>query len=368
MKTENVMVTSWNWIYLTDFSEYKPVHLPQNNPSDFSFFFDTSSRRNCYVAPERFQTGELNAQANITYQMDIFSVGCTIAELFLDGSSLFNLSQLLKYKTGAYDPNPEIDKIPDFEIQSLVRHMIQLDPLKRLQASEYLEKWRSKAFPDCFYTFLHQYIAEVNETGSQSFVPADTHRHQMIKFGADYKIIKIFDDFNRIIVSLELQHVFYQDADSEPNEIVDLLPVSLGIPNIKRNTLKINKSDNESRKGLQVILSLVLSSVRNVSFPSSKIKAIDLILAISTQLQDDEILDRIVPYLINLVNDTNRGVCVHAIKVLTQIMSLIKNITLYDTFVFSEYIIPALKIHLNDSDLFLRVNLAYCIPLIGIHN
>lgn len=26
----------------------------QDNPADFSFFFDTSSRRTCYVAPERF--------------------------------------------------------------------------------------------------------------------------------------------------------------------------------------------------------------------------------------------------------------------------------------------------------------------------
>ena len=33
--------------------------------------------------------------------MDIFSLGCVIAELFLDGNSpLFDLSKLLKYRTG----------------------------------------------------------------------------------------------------------------------------------------------------------------------------------------------------------------------------------------------------------------------------
>lgn len=26
----------------------------QNNPADFSYFFDTSRRRTCYIAPERF--------------------------------------------------------------------------------------------------------------------------------------------------------------------------------------------------------------------------------------------------------------------------------------------------------------------------
>ena len=38
--------------------------------------------------------------------MDIFSVGCVIAELFMDGGHLFDLSALLKYKTGTYDPKP----------------------------------------------------------------------------------------------------------------------------------------------------------------------------------------------------------------------------------------------------------------------
>ena len=37
--------------------------------------------------------------------MDLFSVGCVIAELFMDGEHLFDLSALLKYKTGEYDPN-----------------------------------------------------------------------------------------------------------------------------------------------------------------------------------------------------------------------------------------------------------------------
>ena len=55
IKTENILVTSWNWLYLTDFSSaYKPAHLPEDNPADFSFYFDLSGRRTCYLAPERF--------------------------------------------------------------------------------------------------------------------------------------------------------------------------------------------------------------------------------------------------------------------------------------------------------------------------
>lgn len=32
IKSENVMVTSWNWLLLTDFASYKPTYLPADNP------------------------------------------------------------------------------------------------------------------------------------------------------------------------------------------------------------------------------------------------------------------------------------------------------------------------------------------------
>ena len=45
IKLENVMLTSWNWVLLTDFASFKPTYLPENNPADFSYFFDTSRNR-----------------------------------------------------------------------------------------------------------------------------------------------------------------------------------------------------------------------------------------------------------------------------------------------------------------------------------
>ena len=32
LKCENVLVTSWNWVYLADFASYKPTRLPADNP------------------------------------------------------------------------------------------------------------------------------------------------------------------------------------------------------------------------------------------------------------------------------------------------------------------------------------------------
>ncbi|KAB0374269.1 hypothetical protein FD755_014525 [Muntiacus reevesi] len=69
IKTENVMVTSWNWVLLTDFASFKPTYLPEDNPADFNYFFDTSRRRTCYIAPERFVDGGLFA-TELEYMRD----------------------------------------------------------------------------------------------------------------------------------------------------------------------------------------------------------------------------------------------------------------------------------------------------------
>lgn len=70
IKTENVMVTGWNWVLLTDIASFKPAFLPEDNPADFNFFFDTSRRRSCYIAPERFldsrQADQLLARSSVT--------------------------------------------------------------------------------------------------------------------------------------------------------------------------------------------------------------------------------------------------------------------------------------------------------------
>lgn len=90
IKPENVMVTSWNGVVLTDFAPYKPVFIPHDDPTDFHYFFDAMGRRRCSLAPERFTsrqrstgTGDTSGVAtkNLLPSMDVFSLGCVIAEV-----------------------------------------------------------------------------------------------------------------------------------------------------------------------------------------------------------------------------------------------------------------------------------------------
>ena len=70
--------------------------------ADFTFFFDDAKgRRLCYLAPERFvdalqqQQGGQQGQAwRLTPAMDVFSLGCVLAELFLNGIPLFDLGRV----------------------------------------------------------------------------------------------------------------------------------------------------------------------------------------------------------------------------------------------------------------------------------
>lgn len=149
LKTSNILITSWNWLYLSDFAPHKPTYLPLDDPADFSFFFDTSGRRTCYIAPERFYAaddkpesvsarkkekerakerekesggeelgaggggGEGKRDGKVTEAMDCFSAGCVLAELFLEGAPLFSLSQLFKYREGEFSVDTQLGNIDD---------------------------------------------------------------------------------------------------------------------------------------------------------------------------------------------------------------------------------------------------------------
>jgi serine/threonine protein kinase/WD40 repeat protein len=168
IKTDNFLLTSWNWLFLVDVAFYKPTFLPSDNPADYNYFFENhghtigshgmitqSARRRCYVAPERFYNqitdrkflepsggGGGGIDGQVSEAMDIFSLGCVIAELFLNGEHvLFDLPALLAFRDGAYDPSPLISRIPFPAVRNLIHHMIQRDPAKRFSAKQYIKIW-----------------------------------------------------------------------------------------------------------------------------------------------------------------------------------------------------------------------------------
>ena len=153
-----------SWCLLADLASYKPTLLPDDNPADFHYFFDSGQRRRCYVAPERFLGTSSDrwanrAQARLKPSMDIFSCGCLIAEIFLEGEPLFDLPQLLAYKARKYEPAVLVTrKLSNRAACELVTHMIQLEPSHRHSASTYLREFAGRLFPSAFER-LYEFMA-----------------------------------------------------------------------------------------------------------------------------------------------------------------------------------------------------------------
>ncbi|RHY31205.1 hypothetical protein DYB32_003677 [Aphanomyces invadans] len=209
IKQENVMVTSWNWIFLTDFAPFKPTYIPEDDPADYYYYFCASdaSRRSCSVAPERFYGSNRDALSRladseisaeewdkqmsrtpppppslapsssynatpqkgaVTAAMDIFSTGCVIAELFHGGKPLFDLPTLLRYRTGdMHAVHSVLQKIQDGPVSDMVRHMLQRDPRSRLSAAQYRQQFTDSIFPSYFDSFLFRFMALVLTRGGK---------------------------------------------------------------------------------------------------------------------------------------------------------------------------------------------------------
>ncbi|KAI9373379.1 hypothetical protein BJX61DRAFT_503129 [Aspergillus egyptiacus] len=347
IKTENVLVTSWNWVYLSDFSSsFKPTYLPEDNPADFSFYFDTSGRRTCYLAPERFLVaGEEAGSRNVNWAMDIFSAGCVIAELFLE-APIFTLSQIYKYRKGEYSPqHSQLAKIEDPEIRALILHMIQLDPESRYSAEEYLSFWKIKAFPEYFYSFLHQYMSLMTDPspGRTQLEAGSANRGE-----ADDRIERVFLDFDKISYFLGASPITAKDGSlSTTCKLTgNSSPVELDLPRYEYRNSKIRTSADD---GVLIFLTLVVSSLRNTSKSSARIKACDILLAFAERLSDEAKLDRILPYIMILLNDRTDSVKTAAIRTVARLLEMVQVVSPVNAYLFSEYIFPRLQPFVSSS-------------------
>ncbi|KAL0946172.1 hypothetical protein HGRIS_012435 [Hohenbuehelia grisea] len=425
IKSENILVTSWNWIYLTDFASFKPTYLPLDDPADFSFFFDTSGKRTCYIAPERFYTAATNPEISakksrlamddsegkrdgkVTEAMDCFSAGCVIAELFLEGT-LFTLSQLFKYREGEFSVEGVLATIEDEGVRNIIKQMIILDPAARPTFDALLHTSRGSVFPECFYSFLHNYVSSINEPSSiptsipgpapappssaipapiapsissqgvrgpsalsqtpdpsvaSAALPSDSD-HRIERIWADYESVEPYlavEDAEQTVMNVKVEYGASAFA-SKPYQ--DILPVELHIPNREsklRPSLAAGPHAAAEDGPALIILALVTANIRNCSLPSSKIHALDVFLALSAHLTDEAKLDRMVPYIVDLLHDDSAIVRCAGLRTLMQVLMLVTVITPSNAAIFPEYIIPNIRHLVQDPDVSVRSTYAQSI-------
>lgn len=412
IKLENIMVSSSNWILLTDFSSYtKPVYIPDDNPNQFSFYFDTSDRRVCNLAPERFynahnepqivqnfdDNGNFNGTNHITDEMDLFSLGCSIGELYLDGEPLFTLSGLFKYMKNEY--YPDLSGVGDESIKQMISNLILFTPSDRLSASTLLDDSHGTIFPESFYDFLYEFVKDLNNNDSFMVKGSDNN-----VTSSDLRVDYIYKTFNKIAENLQFDYEKSRGPHKHHHHTIHGMNLNLpGMPNNYRIKPTSYYQDlNDLQSSCLIILNIVFSLISTLKQPESKIKACELIIALSERVNDECKLDRSLPYLCKLIdeyiesstlrrldnmkssmsdtvsndnganskNNFSAKVVVVALDSIVTLLDSCSYITPLNVLMFPEYLLPKLTKPINIStrhadEQLIKSKLAYCIPFLA---
>ncbi|XP_051113860.1 serine/threonine-protein kinase VPS15-like isoform X2 [Andrographis paniculata] len=373
-----------------------------------------------------------------------------IAELFLEGQPLFELSQLLAYRRGQYDPTQHLEKIPDSGIRKMVHHMIQLDPESRCSAESYLQSYAGAVLPSYFSPFLHKFYSLLNSLSSDARVLAcETSFQEILRQMMGNKTVKVkrglisgkessSDDGNQLPSGAYSK----QDSNKAENSLskgeetnerssheqFDLLgnvnsllrdveqsnrnfgmkslPTSVAntyahnhhqsglktlselmqdiadtfqrnhhpfLKKIATTDLSLLLSDYNNQAdtlgmpllpvpqdilscdGMVLIASLLCSCIRNVKVPFIRRTAVLLLKSCSLYIDDEDRLQRILPYVIALLSDPAAIVRCAALETLCDILPLVRDFPPSDAKIFPEYILPMLSMLPDDSEESVRI-------------
>jgi serine/threonine protein kinase/WD40 repeat protein len=135
-----------------------------------------------------------------------------------------------------------------------------------------------------------------------------------------------------------------------------------GVPLSSASSGSSTEAWSQDRNGIVIILSLISSSLRHVQVPESKLTALHLIRALGQFTTDEVRLQRLIPYLLEVVDDPSATVRALALRTITFLLTLVESFPLADASVFPQYILPAMIPFQSDPDELVRITFAECLP------
>eukprot|EP00980_Cylindrotheca_fusiformis_P007666 scaffold1605_cov141-Cylindrotheca_fusiformis.AAC.29 len=420
LTTENIGLSSWNWVVLVDVASYKArTSLPDDDPSEYLYYFDevykhgtdtTPRDKRCYLAPERFFTpSRENRQEHLTLPltpaMDIFSAGCVIMETFLNGERALDLGDLMEYRKNKASPTlqQKLNKIEFSALRAACRHMLHLDPSERLSASAYLERLQaSEVVPESFGNVLYPMIERVTHSPPDARLAIAAAHY----YSVTWATVGIRDEEGRRFVEKALGSTMTQlDVLDQPDEddpqikpeaktpleekkedMEDLLAeteallkkietlhfdeeilseatldvLEVAPPKAEAATSMEATADRSeiSQSSLLIYLQSIVSTVRHVQRPASKLVALQLMRRVAKFVTDEARLQRIVPVTVSLLQDQDPLVRASAIHVLASTLSIVNSFPPSDSKVFPQYIFKRVPHLMTDPSLVVRLAFA----------
>ena len=253
----------------------------------------------------------------LTSKMDMFSIGCMLAEIFSD-RVLFDLSGLLHYKDKGRTANltSQLKQIDNETVRALVTNLTSLAPGDRQSAAQVLAAQKGKLFPAYF---------------DKLYVLMRT----LVRLPPDAKILYL---------SQELEALY--------------LPMVLA---------------ESSGRGVLLLLNLVTSSLRALKHVYCKVEAQRVLCLLVASARPATtttpttlapfITDRLVPYLAShCLLDEDHRVRGEAILSMTQLLEVVARPPPADNNLFTDYLLELLlRAVATDRSTYVRLCLARCI-------
>ena len=347
IKPNNILLTSKLSVFLSDISVYKPAYIQiENLSNNQNYFYSSEYDNSCYLAPERF-INNTNCYKEIdknwlTPEMDIFSLGVVMSEIFLEKFSIFTPSDIINSKNKNNLKN-KLEEIKDPTIRGILQEMIEIDPKKRPKLRNLIERFNNFLCPAPITSFL----ARINlmivayEYHNDDLLVGLLYKHfQQIwknlcnknKNLKELEIPKLKKKLNRnIILSiLSNKNNIYEIAtqlklDFMKNNNKELFIESDIIQNNSKNN---NIYDYDSNNDCTIIIiKYLLSCLENIKYISSFSVIFEMILNLSKILIKNDnssfILDIIIPYYLDLFKSNNSRVIMETFNGLIELLLLI---------------------------------------------
>jgi len=396
----NLLVTTWNHVFLADYAWYAPNYLREDNLEDKNFFYPTANRK-CNLAPEKFiakDSKDMISNLQMSHEdiekattetlhslqkMDIFSLGCVIAELMLDGRSLFTYEQLLAYRRDEYDPSPLLERIENPGIINFIKLMIKKDPEQRPSLHELLSRFATEIAPESFSTIIYyinssllshnfilpdQRIALIRHLLEPIYThiikqPLIPHYEPLPVTIQECQILQLFlkyyqnikPNFFEILGNdkkpefFTKNHLFPEGLEFMKNiqekDLKTLMSQSHEIKAMKSQGSITRKQEPNERRDLFLIALMICSNMRNCRYFSSLKVALEMLTNFSQFFNDQIKLHVIIPYLFSMFEEQNSQIVVAAFNTAVDILLTIKKPIKYSSEkgTFTNYIYPALQ-------------------------
>lgn len=360
------------------------MYIATDYLGEYNFFFSVDDvKHGCYLAPERFvaalkDEGEVSIERKMA--MDIFSLGCVIAEIFL-GHALFELPKMQAYKRGDVNCKTLLAKIENPNIRELIQDMIQLDETKRKKIDYYLNAWCEKVFPKSFTLLFYYFIGTLLHYSMSCSDKRVAHIYKYL----DVIWNVCFGSKAAPRVFAGVNHALFERLRDDPLSVMVktyMKPTTFHFclegDGSTRNVRweYINEASSAEAKELNrgsviVVVHILGNALQYSRYPSTKICALSMLRQMGMELGSSSvILQYILPFHISCLKDENTSVAVEAAEGGIELLDFLdERVELHSTEfkLFSRYIFPEYHHFCTHKELYATATFSKIIGKLAIH-